>query len=119
MTETGKNQTIFSEDGMTIHLPVPMGSPVYQPSTSCNDACLAYDEKFRKEFPDADCNKDCPGHVKNPYIQKAVLDFRNLGYVLENWMTRYFPTEETAREYAEETIRKHREQLEKHGIPAE
>lgn len=109
----------ISEDKRTITLDVPLGNNIYGIITSCNDACTFQKEDFKKAFPNYHCSGDLPCHTKIHSIKETPLTLANLGFVLEGWMTKYFPTEEMARVEAERIIEKHKKQLIEAGLKVE
>lgn len=113
----------ISEDKKTIKLPVPLGTIVYEFTTSCNDACLFQKEKFQELYPrkkgEGLCNKNMPCHTKLHGIQKMVVKLTNLEWILKNWHITIFETENQAKEEGIKFIEKHKNELLKVGLKIE
>lgn len=100
----------ISEDRKTINLPVPLGSMVYEVTTTCNDACLFQKEAFEKAFPSVEggrCSATMPCHTKVHSITPKELTLENLDWVLKQWGFRFFETESEAHSTAVARVAEH------------
>lgn len=104
----------INEDKTLITLPVPMGNTVYQVAAKCGDFCTFQQELFDKIFPpvkEGRCGVDKPCHTVEWNVYKIVLKFSNMEYVLENWETWVFPTEEAAQQRMKEIVEGNRKKM--------
>jgi len=109
----------ISHDNKTIHLPVPLGSTVFQFYTKCNDACTFQKEAFDKAFPKADqgrCSEYMPCHTRPGGVRTVTLSLSNLDWVLRDWGKKVFETESEATEAMHAVVELHKKQLVKLGL---
>lgn len=108
-----KNEYINDEKTI-ITLPVPLGSTVYQVTTKCGDFCTFQQDLFDKIFPPTEkgrCGVKKPCHTVPYQIYKSKLKFHNMEFVLENWETWVFPTEEAAERRMKEIVEGNRKKM--------
>ena len=91
----------------SIKIPVPIGEKVWTFWTSC--CCACYTEKKRSE--EIQCNMFAPCHTFIDHVQPVVLNYQNLGNVLDGWNTKYFFTEQEAKDAANNLVVEHRKRM--------
>lgn len=97
-----------------IHLPVPLGSPIYIIVTDCQNQCRKFPETFDNLFPkkkNGRCSHHMPCHTKLHTIKKNKLKFSNLEYTLAHWGITIFPSREKAEAQAENIINTNRQTM--------
>lgn len=110
----GDKMKFINEDKTVITLPVPLGSTIYQVSTKCGDFCTFQQELFDKIFPptkEGRCGKEKPCHAVEAIIYKKKLEFSNMEYVLKNWETWFFLTEDAAEQRMKEVVEANRKKM--------
>ncbi len=103
----------ISNDKKSITLPITFGEFAFLFSTDCNNACISQKEKFRELFPSREnwCCGTMPCHVYERPIVKIKLEWSKLDFILGEWGTSVFETEEEAREAMEKLIKKNKQTL--------
>lgn len=105
--EEEKEMTYISEDRKVITLPVPLGTTLYEPITTCGDFCLNHKELFDKLYPKNEigrCDRNMVCHTQLHSIRKFVFELSNIERVLNNFGVWIFETEEEAIEKATKII---------------
>ena len=97
----------ISKNKKQINLPVPLDTDVWTFHTTCKDICYSHEKEFKKEFPDATCNTFSPCHTNLIGIKPVTLNLSNLAFILPNWGTLYFSTEEEALTAGKQLIENH------------
>lgn len=101
-----------SEDKKTINLPVELGTTLFLAETKCGDFCLFQKELFNKHFPDNDrCGSEKICHTRKFRISEFEFTLANLTWVLENWETKCFTTQEAAEEALSKKIQSNIEKM--------
>lgn len=102
----------INDEKTVITLPVPLGTELYQVTTTCGDFCTWQEAWFDKVFPptsDGRCGCDKPCHTVNWNIYTLKLAFHNMGYVLDNFGKSIFATKEEAEKRANEIVETNRQ----------
>lgn len=115
--EKTKYDAFVSGDGITVTLPVPLGSTIYYPSTSCGDFC--YREPTKEQRNAMRCSMHAPCHVHLKGVLENTLRMENLAFVLGNWGTMYFPTPGEALTYGKNLVESHRREMDELGLPVD
>ena len=91
----------------SIKIPVPIGEKVWTFWTDC--CCACHTEEKRSE--EIQCSMFAPCHTFVNNVQPVVLKYQNIGNVLDGWGTKYFFTEQEARDAANKLVEKHRKRM--------
>ena len=108
----------ISKDKKTIHLDVPLGENVYTFCTNCTSLCAFLGDDFRSTFPNAACSQDSVCHTQFRGVKAVPVTLNNLN-IFEEWGTKYFDNEESAKQAGENLVKQHIKELEAAGIPSE
>lgn len=133
MTEIIKNKTPLmrmNEDQTAFVLALPLGTPVFRANTQCMDTCyrdLTTGEitSGSRNYLSKDSKKDlniwysasAACHVLFTGLTEEKLSLANLWEISTGWLTTWFPTANSAREYAKDKVLENRRILDEKGIP--
>lgn len=109
-----ESQCFISKDRQSIHLPVPLGTVVYEYLTSCDDVCSRQKAVFDSVFPvtkTGRCHKDMPCHTKPYKVSPVEVTLKNVAWLLREWNQTVFRTEAEATKAMNAAVRNHREQM--------
>lgn len=110
----------ISEDKKIITLPVPLGTTVYTFNTRCNDACTFQKDKINQmesiDKMQISCSQDAICHIKLIGTLCESLTLRNLYYILPDWGTKWFATEDEAFAAGTKLVEEHKNRMAKLGL---
>lgn len=109
----------INEEKTIITLPVPLGSTLYTPVTSCGDFCYFQKELFDSTFPPVKgsrCSHQMPCHTKSCTVRRFIFSFQNMETVLRDYGTWIFASKEEAAEKGERYITENRDKMRELGF---
>lgn len=131
--EIVKNRTPLmrmNEDRTAFVLALPLGASVYKANTQCMNSCyrdlktgeITSDSKNvlgkdSKKESNIWCSASAVCHVLFTGLTEDKLSLANLWEVNAGWLTTWFPTAYSAREYAKAKVLENRRALDEKGIP--
>ena len=99
----------IDETKTVITLPVPLGTVLYTFDTKCGDFCTFQREKFDQLYeptPKGRCGRHKLCHTRLGSVSTVVLELSNIEFVLKDFGTWVFQSEEEARQKMEQIVSK-------------